>query len=153
MRLWRLTRKEHQALDGEGAVRYGGRYSSPGQPIVSFASEAGLAVLVALRYRQADLPDAAEYVLGWTDTAEVPDRLGDHLDDTAKKDIVDRWAASRHSLLIAVRSAVLPEADIILMNALHRDARHLAPLTVRPFSFEDCLHPPPMLEPYRSNPS
>lgn len=152
MKLWRLTRKEHEALDGSGAIQFGGRYSSPGQPIVSFASEAGLAVLVALRYRQASFePDDAEYVLGWTDTVEVPERVGDHFDDDTKKAFVDEWAATRRSLLIAIRSAVLPEADVILMNASHRDARHLAPLTTRPFSFRDCLHYPPMLERYRSN--
>ena len=50
MRLWRLTRTGHTALDGAGAMKQGGRYSPPGMPVVNFASEAGLAVLVALRY-------------------------------------------------------------------------------------------------------
>ncbi len=153
MKLWRLTRPEHQALDGEGALRMGGRYSSPGQPIVSFASEAGLAVLVALRYLQAGSePDEGNFVLGWTDTAAVPERVPVDLADAAKKAYVDDWATSRRSLLIAVQSAVLPEADVILMNVLHLDAGSVAPLTTRPFSFRDCLHRPPMLDQYRSKP-
>ena len=57
---------------------HGGRYSPPGSPVVNFASEAGLAVLVALRY----LPDGParapdDYVLGWTEIDAVPERVPD----------------------------------------------------------------------------
>jgi hypothetical protein len=43
---------------------------------------------------------------------------------------------------------VLPEADVILMNRDHPAAAGIAPLTVRPFRFSQCLHRPPMLEHY-----
>ena len=55
MRLWRLTRADRTALDGAG-LKHGGRYSPPGTPVVNFASEAGLAVLVALRYLPGSPP-------------------------------------------------------------------------------------------------
>ena len=58
------------------------------------------------------------------------------------------WLRERRSLLAAVRSQVLPEADIVLMNALHPDAARVRPLVTRPFSFAECLHSPPMLERY-----
>ena len=57
MRLWRLIRTGQTALDGAGTSKHGGRYSPPGAPVVNFASEAGLAVLVALRYLPGDLAD------------------------------------------------------------------------------------------------
>jgi RES domain-containing protein len=60
MRLWRLTRAGQAALDGAGAWKHGGRYSPPGAPVVNFASEAGLAVLVALRYLPGDPADAPD---------------------------------------------------------------------------------------------
>lgn len=152
MKLWRLTRKDHQALDGMGALHLGGRYSSPGRPIVSFASEAGLAVLVALRYWQAEFePENAEYVLGWTEASSAPERVQSGLTDDDKRAFIDEWAASGRSLLAAIESAVLPEADVILMNASHQDARSILPLVTRPFSFRECLHRPPMLEQYRTN--
>jgi RES domain-containing protein len=47
MKLWRLTCAGHTALGGTGTLRHGARYSPPGVPVVNFASEAGLAVLVA----------------------------------------------------------------------------------------------------------
>jgi hypothetical protein len=47
-----------------------------------------------------------------------------------------------------VRSQVLPEADVVLMNPLHPDAARVPPLVTRPFSFAECLHTPPMLARY-----
>jgi RES domain-containing protein len=149
MRLWRLTRTARTALDGAGAVKHGGRYSPPGVPVVSFASEAGLAVLVALRYLPGDPADAPDdFVLGWTETDAIPERVGDADGDEAIRDRVAAWLEERRSLLAAVRSQVLPEADVVLMNPLHPDAARVPPLVTRPFSFADCLHAPPMLARY-----
>ena len=54
-------------------MKYGGRYSPPGVPVVNFASEAGLAVLVALRYLMGDPRDAPDdFVLGWTEIGVIP---------------------------------------------------------------------------------
>lgn len=149
MRLWRLTRIGETALDGAGALKYGGRYSAPGAPVVNFASEAGLAVLVALRYLPGNPADApADYVLGWTEIDAIPERVADAGGDEAIRARVSGWLAERRSLLATVRSQVLPEADIVLMNPLHPDAAHVRPLVTRPFSFAECLHTPPMLERY-----
>lgn len=150
MKLWRLAQASHLALDGAGPARFGGRYSSPGRPVVNFTSEAALAVLVALRY----LPEqparmAGDYYLGFTDIDADPERVPDHLTADAKITFVDQWLESGRGLLAAVRSAVLPEADIVLMNPRHPDARMVRPLTVRSFHFAECLHRPPMLDKYR----
>jgi RES domain-containing protein len=146
MRLWRLTRTGESALDGAGTARHGGRYSPPGAPVVNFASEAGLAVLVALRYLPdgpAEAPD--DYVLGWTEIDAIPKRVLDAEGDDAIRDWVANWLEQRRSLLAAVRSQVLPEADVVLMNPLHPAAARVPPLVTRPFSFAECLHTPPML--------
>jgi RES domain-containing protein len=146
MRLWRLTRTGYAALDGAGTVRHGGRYSPLGVPVVNFASEAGLAVLVALRYLQGDPCDAPnDYVLGWTEIDATPERAPEDDGEGAIRDWVNDWLGERRSLLAAVRSAVLPEADIVLMNPLHPAASAVPPLVTRPFSFAACLHEPPML--------
>jgi RES domain-containing protein len=148
MRLWRLTRAPYVALDGTGAAQFGGRYSSPGSPVVNFASEAGLAVLVALRYLPRDLDGVEQdHVLGWTEADAMPERVPDHGEEQIRA-FVDEWLLSGRSLLAAVRSRVLPEADVILMNPRHRDAGCVPPLTIRPFSFAECLHTPPMLDRY-----
>ena len=146
MRLWRLTRTGHTALDGAGTLKNGGRYSPPGVPVVNFASEAGLAVLVALRYLPADPRDVPDdYVLCWTEIDAIPERVPDADSDDPIRDWVTDWLEERRSLLAAVRSRVLPEADVVLMNPLHPDAADVRPLVTRPFSFAECLHTPPML--------
>jgi RES domain-containing protein len=149
MRLWRLTRAGETALDGAGTSKHGGRYSPPGTPVVNFASEAGLAVLVALRYLPGDPADAPdEYVLGWTEIDAVPERVRHADADDAIRGWVTEWLEERRGLLAAVRSQVLPEADVVLMNPLHPDAACVPPLVTRPFSFAECLHTPPMLARY-----
>ena len=145
MKLWRLTRAPFVALDGRGALLNGARYAPQGVAVVSLASEAGLAVLVALRYLPRDLHGIADdYVLGWTEVDAVPERVPDPDEDTIRA-FVGEWLASKRSLLAAVRSKVLPEADVVLLNPAHPAAAQVPPLTTRPFSFAECLHTPPML--------
>lgn len=150
MKLWRLTRAPFAALDGKGAELHGSRYAPAGAPVASLASEAGLAVLVALRYQPRDLqgiPD--DFVLGWTEVDAVPLRIPDPDEDTIRAHVA-QWLADGTALLAAIRSKVLPEADVIYLNPRHRDAGLVPPLTSRPFSFAACLHRPPMLDRYGS---
>lgn len=151
MRLWRLTRAPYVALDGAGAMRHGGRYTSIGTPIVPLASEAGLAVLVAQRYLPASRAEwPTDFVLGWTDIDAVAQRLTDSEDDSLIRAEVEIWLAECRWLLAAVSSRVLPEADVVLLNPRHPDAADVPPLQVRPFDFAACLHVPPMLDRFRS---
>ncbi|MBS0477154.1 MAG: RES family NAD+ phosphorylase [Proteobacteria bacterium] len=149
MKLWRLTRAPFVALDGRGAELRGTRYAPAGHPVVSLASEAGLAVLVALRYQPHDLVGIpTDFVLGWTEVNVVPERIADPDEDTIRAQ-VGEWLTARRSLLAAIRSRVLPEADVIYLNPRHPDAAGVAPLTTRAFDFAQCLHRPPMLDAFR----
>ncbi len=153
MKLWRLTRAPFVALDGQGALRNGARYAPPGVPVVSLASEAGLAVLITMRYLPEDQREIADdYVLGWTEVDAVPIRVPDQHGEDAIRSFVGAWLADQHSLLAAVPSRVLPEADVVLFNPLHPEAARVKPLVTRPFDFAECLHRPPMLDAYRSAP-
>ena len=151
MKLWRLTRLPFAALDGAGPQVHGARYSSPGLPVVNFTSEPGLSVLVALRYLPGDLAGIDDdYVLGWTEVDAVPEPVPAATEEASIRAFVDQWLKSRRSLLAAIPSRVLPEADIVMMNPLHPGAASVLPLTLRPFSFAQCLHSPPMLGRYGS---
>jgi RES domain-containing protein len=153
MRLWRLTRAAFAALDGRGAMKHGGRYTPPGVPVVPLASEAGLAVLIALRYLPPDRRDwPGDHVLGWTEIDAVPERMPGADDDEAVRSAVARWLSEERSLLAAVSSRVLPEADVVLLNPRHPQAAQVPPLTLSPFDFAACLHVPPMLDRFRSAP-
>ena len=146
MKLWCLTRAPFVALDGEGALLNGARYAPPGVPVVSLASEAGLAVLITLRYQPHDLvgvPD--DFVLGWTEVDAVPERVPDEHGEDNIRTFVGAWLTSQRSLLAALPSRVLPEGDVVLLNPAHPAAAQVPPLTCRAFSFAECLHTPPML--------
>ncbi len=151
MKLWRLTRAPFAALDGKGALLNGARYAPPGVPVVSLASEAGLAVLIAMRYLPDDPRDIpGDYVLGWTEVDAVPERVPDQQGEEAIRAFVAEWLAEKRSLLAAVPSRVLPEADVVLFNPLHPAAVSVKPLVTRAFDFAECLHRPPMLDAFRS---
>lgn len=144
MKLWRLTRAPFLSLDGSGPEKHGARWVSPGRPVVNFATEPGLAVLVVLRYLPRDLNGIDDdYLLGWTEIDAVPERLPFVDDQAEKRRIGDDWLGSGRSLLAAVQSAVLPEADVVMMNPAHRDAARVAPLVTRPFDFQATLSLPP----------
>jgi RES domain-containing protein len=152
MKLWRLTRAPYTILDGKGAELHGARYAPAGHPVVSLASEAGLAVLVGMRYHLSDLAAAPDdLVLCWTEVNATPERVPDP-DEATIRAFIGEWLESRRSLLAAIRSKVLPEADVIYLNPRHPDAARVPPLTARPFSFAECLHQPPMLAAFRSAP-
>ena len=151
MRLWRLTRAPFVALDGQGALHHGGRYSPVGKPVVPLASEPGLAVLIALRYLPAERRDwADDHVLGWTEVAADPVSLADDGSDATVRNAVEAWLDAGQSLLARVASRVLPEADVVLLNVRHAQAHLVPALTIRPFDFAACLHVPPMLDTFRS---
>lgn len=133
-------------------MRHGGRYSPVGVPVVNFASDAALAVLIALRYQPTDPAMAADdYLLGWTEIDALPERVPDYRDEAAVRAYVSDWLAEGRSLLAALPSRVLPEGDVVMMNPRHRDAARVPPLVTRKFRFADCLHTPPMAARYGSD--
>jgi RES domain-containing protein len=140
VKLWRLVRAPFLALDGSGPAQHGARWTSPGHPVVNFASEPGLSVLVVLRYLPRDLGEVDDdYLLGWTESEAIPERIDYTPDPIEKRARGDDWLRSGRSLFAAVTSAVLPEADVIMMNPRHPEASALPPLVTRPFRFADCL--------------
>ena len=152
MRLWRISRSDQTALDGAGAELYGARYSAPGRPLVHFASEPGLAVLVAFRYLPTERDQwPSDAVLGWTDIDAEPERIPPAEDEDEIRQWVGEWLDSNRSLLAAIPSRVLPVADIVMMNPAHDLAANVPPLTVRRFDFAECLHRPPMLGRYNKS--
>ncbi len=101
-------------------------------------------MLVTLRYAMNEPGGMdGDYLLGWTQVDAVPERIDSGLSRADTTDWVDAWLDSRRSLLAAIQSTVLPEADVIFLNPRHRDAGAVPALTVRQFRFSECLHRPP----------
>ena len=81
LRSWRIAKRKHagEAFTGEGAREYGGRWNSPGIPIVYTAEHASLAILEVLVHLGAAqlLPDYVLFQL------EFDEALVEGLDEAA----------------------------------------------------------------------
>lgn len=127
-RLWRLAPGRHDPLAGEGARRYGGRWSSPGRPAVYLASQLPLAVLEVLVHVDRDtLPlDLEAFAVDVPDALGAPDRWArwdagaaplPHgwravAQPAACRAVGDAWLAAPHAdrpPLLRVPTAVLPD--------------------------------------------
>src|SRR3984957_5659656 len=101
MDLWRLCRRPYADLSGEGARIFGGRWNSPGRPMVYFAEHPALAALEVRVH--LDLPFdllPADYVLM---QADIPDPIGiDPADTTVAAG--DAWLIAASSATVRVPS-------------------------------------------------
>lgn len=137
MRLgWRLCRRAHADLSGEGARLHGGRWNSPGRRVVYLGSTPELCVLevrVHLDLPPDLVPD--DYVLmrvslGGMEAERVPRMPAD------PRAFGDRWLAEARSPLLDVPSALLPESRDLLLDPSHPRAAAAAVEDVRPFAFD-----------------
>jgi RES domain-containing protein len=145
MQVWRIARGVHAALDGEGARLFGGRWNSPGTPVVYTAGSRALAILERLVPTDPeDLPD--DLVLF---QIEIPDSSSRESVSVATlaldwrrprhaqcRSVGDEWAASGRSLVLTVPSSVVPEETNYLINPRHPEATAVRVTEERPFSFD-----------------
>ena len=146
MRVWRLARRVHSALDGEGARRAGGRWNSPGIPVVYTSSALSLAVLELLVHTDPDLvpndlnafeieiPEALTRSI--LDVSTLPSNWRQIPNHPACRAIGDDWLNRQNHALLGVPSAVVPEELNYLINPAHADARLIQVVRSRAFSWD-----------------
>lgn len=118
---WRICRRTFADLSGEGARLVGGRWNTPGRPMLYTAATPELAALevrVHLDLPPDLIPD--DYVLMSLDLAGLAvENLADLPEDTA--DFGDKWLAERRTPVLRAPSVLIPEARNLLVNPLHGD--------------------------------
>jgi len=121
--VYRLAKAAFIALDGEGARLFGGRWNSPGRPMIYAAASPSLAVLEVLvhldlpidlmpddyRLLAIDIPDDAE--------VERPERTPP--DAEACLALGDDFLARGAALALIVPSVVVPQERNALINVRH----------------------------------
>lgn len=149
MRLYRLCRDSFSALDGEGARLYGGRWNSPGVPVIYTSSSLSLAALEYLVH--VDPTDAPSDLVALT--IEVPDTIPVETADLSRiandwaksascsscQSIGDRWLSAATTALLRVPAAPVPEEHNVLINPKHPDAAHARVIAKRPFEYNPRL--------------
>jgi len=141
MDLWRLCRRPYADLSGEGARILGGRWNSPGRPVVYLAEHPALAALEVRVH--LDLPFEllpADFVLM---QVALPDRLiagSDAVGHTVS--MGDSWLAQGRTAAIRVPSVLVPYAWNVLLNPRHSDAAEARVMGIEPFRFDPRLWQP-----------
>lgn len=147
--VWRLVRPEYApGLDGEGARLAGGRWNSPGRPVVYCSDSLALAVLesfvhlpLALR-GSARLPGMTAVKLRLPDDLELvePDITAAQLfAPAACRALGDQWLEAGAAAALRVPAAVVPEERNVLINPRHSQASRVSFLAQERFRFDPRL--------------
>ncbi len=147
--VWRLTPSVFaRALDGEGASLSGGRWNSPGLPVLYTSSHLSLCVLqvfVNIPSRLRDDLTAFEAVrLSIPDDAGVAEiGIGEFEAMLAAVDPQaacrasgDRWIAAGRALVLAAPSVIVPEELNLMLNPAHPRMSDVAIVSSRRFAFD-----------------
>jgi RES domain-containing protein len=137
-----------EALGGEGASLYGGRWNSPGTEVVYTAQSESLAMLELLvhlgasdllqRYVTMRVEFERELVQSVAPAA-LPARWRASPAPAELQVLGDRWASERRSAVLRVPSALVPRESNYLLNPSHPDFRRLVIGAPEPCTFDSRL--------------
>jgi len=149
---WRIVKKRHaaSAFDGEGARRYGGRWNSPGTPVVYVSDTRALCLLEILAGLGSVKP-VQSYVLipvTFEDSlvlsakpTDLPSEWRQSPPPPSTQRIGDDWADNLKSAVLQVPSAIVPEEFNYLLNPLHPDFRRIKVESPQDFTVDSRLLP------------
>ena len=147
MRIWRICRARYadEAFSGQGARRFGGRWNTPGGPLVYASSSLALAAIELFVHLEPNQqPDDLVSIAALLPEGEPALRLepnklprGWWTDDVEPlRSLGDRWIRDAASLAIEVPSAALRMEWNVLVNPLHPEIANLKIETPQPFHFD-----------------
>lgn len=148
--VWRIISKKFtkSAFNGEGARLYGGRWNTPGTPLIYTAESKSLAVLEILVH--LDSPDLLrKYVLfevtiedslvAPLDPASLPKDWRQDPPPPDAQRIGDEWATNARSAALRVPSTIVTGEFNYLLNPRHPDFRKLTIGQPQSFFFDPRL--------------
>ena len=147
MQVWRITKARYadEAFTGRGAQRFGGRWNSPGVPMVYSSSSLALAAIELFIHLEPNLqPDDLVVIAAQLPEGEPVERLqpsqlppGWWTDDFEPlRALGDGWIHKASSPAIEVPSAALRMEWNVLLNPLHPAIVKLKIDKPRPFEFD-----------------
>jgi RES domain-containing protein len=150
---WRIVKARHaaNAFDGEGARLEGGRWNSPGTPMVYTSESAALAALEMLVHLGRGSILGAYVLTVCTfeddlverlDSNRLPDNWRSYPAPPELQMIGDEWVIAGTSVVLQVPSAVIADDANYLLNPRHRDFAAVRVLRPQPFAFDPRLLKP-----------
>jgi RES domain-containing protein len=145
--VWRLlkTRFLQHAFDGEGARLYGGRWNSPGEPVVYTSATVSLAVLelfanvqrsellISYSLLSCSFDETLHSEVGLSD---LPSNWRTSPPPAELQTIGDAWLRTGRSAVLRVPSAVIEHESNYLLNPAHRDFKRIKRSPAEPFTFD-----------------
>jgi RES domain-containing protein len=135
-RVYRILRKPYskKPLDGEGAYRFGGRWSCPGTRLAYTAQHLSLAMIEYFIHIDPDDPPNDLVVV----TAEIPDgvsriSISQTLSRPDLASFGDRFARNARAAVLIVPSVLAPTESNWLINPRHPEFSKIRLRSVVPF--------------------
>jgi len=134
VQIFRISDERHPIWDGNGAALIGGRWNSPGKPVIYASLSYSCAMLEVLahanigripashRFVVVDVPDHVS--VESLDEFKLPSGWDSECSATARV-IGDRWLMDARSALLIVPSVIARIDRNVLVNPLHLDAKQL----------------------------
>jgi RES domain-containing protein len=133
-------------ISGDGARKKGGRWNSPGFPVVYTSTAISLSLLELLIYNSSYEEIRVNMLMQIT----VPENLMQSLSVNALKQtwqkdidysrfIGNEFLKTKKSLLLNVPSAIIPEETNVLINPAHPDFKRVKIINAAPFQFDTRL--------------
>jgi RES domain-containing protein len=147
---WRIVKAKHApaAFDGEGARLEGGRWNSPGTPVVYTSASAALAALELLVHLGRESILSAYVLIACTfdealvsplDRKRLPNNWRSYPAPPELQRIGDEWVRAGTSAVLKVPSAVIATDANYLLNPRHPDFRAIRVSDPRPFEYDPRL--------------
>jgi RES domain-containing protein len=152
MQIYRIVDSRHPVSSGTGAMLIGGRFNSPGRPVIYGAlSFAGAMLEVLVHARIGKVPRHQVWV-----KAEVPNSVAieridvdellrgwDGPDPKIARAVGDRWIEEGRTPVLIVPSVVARTEFNALVNPAHPDAKHLSITEPQPVVWDERLFTKP----------
>lgn len=144
---WRIIKAEHakSAFSGEGARQYGGRWNSPGVPLIYTSATASLAALELLVHLRQSRRLPAYVVFSCRFSMALVERLPrnalpvrwrDYPAPPALATLGDVWARDQRSAILEVPSAIIESESNFLLNPGHPDFAGIEVSEPQPFEID-----------------
>lgn len=143
---WRITKAKYAAtaFDGEGAKIEGGRWSSPGLPVVYVAENAALAALeILVHVGSSILPAYVRIPCTFSaalaihlDRRQLPPNWPSSPAPPELQELGDAWLKSGASAIFEVPSAIIASESNYLLNPAHPDFARIEIGAASSFEFD-----------------
>ena len=146
MRVWRIASAAHSAFDGEGARRYGSRWTPRGVPAVFTSATLSLAALERFVNTDPDLElmnlvaiavdIEANIAIETVPVGDCPPDWRTYPAPPGLAVIGERWLQESKSAILSVPSVVIPIERNFVLNPTHADFATLTINRSEPFSVD-----------------